>query len=276
MTPDDRKLFEALCVAMAGGVLADQGVNPAMVRWSGIADAASDALSAIRAAEGEDATPEPERNCNNCKHRDLETYVSPCDKCTHAHYGTYASKWEPRDTQSVRTIVGGDGTVRDLTAEDTINGLRARLKEAESRCEVLLQELQHQWAAYQSDLDAADTIIHALCDERAMKRRLHHRTLMDYYRAGQQAKDAEAILANVRDIVVAKPWRLVFPVGYAPQRLEVGMVVGSKHLSRLVQIVRADECNAFDSLGGGWTRDSSSHTYDMEWTLAAPFEVPND
>lgn len=134
MTPDDRKLFESLCVAMAGGVLADQGLNPAMVRWGGIADAASDALSAIRAAEGEEAQ-------------------------------------EP--TQSVRTIGGGAGTARDLTAGNTIHALAAKLDAA--RLAVVLHEqmeaeLVSKLDAALSERDQAEAIIHALVDERVQAR----------------------------------------------------------------------------------------------------------
>lgn len=224
MTPDDRKLLEALCVAMAGGLMADPDVDPRTVRWSGIADAASDALSAIRAAEGEEARA---------------------------------------PTQSVRTIGGGKGTARDLTAEDTINVLRQELQQVQIANVVMRQ----RWELDQSALDAAESIIHALCDERA-SRRSHHRAM------------ATVLRSYLREPTKSPK---VLPAGHVPERLMVGMLVEWPGSGDARRVTRTESNglaygNTVPPLGHDWpiaqTDRRGAYAENVKITLAEPFALP--
>lgn len=94
------------------------------------------------------------------------------------------------------------------------------------------------------ELEQAESIIHALCDERA-SRRSHHRAM------------ATVLRSYLRE-PSAKPAPRILPVGHVPERLMVGMLVSN---------------------GSGWhgcigPLETGANLY--KWYITTPFEVPND
>lgn len=282
------------------------------------------------ASEGEGPSEPPPRRCATCKHvmRGLAQY--PCVQCA-SEPGN--KLWEAQHSQSVRTIGGGAGTASDLTTEGTISGLRARLTEAEiraeelklelsqtdARCELLAEEkstLGEYMVSTWGSLDRAESIIHALCDERALARdslRVHRGLLRNGLGADDPkgATDEDELLPLERALLVrmraapngvspatkrqATMLRWLTRLGYAGSQY-------SDDLSRRVWRASSLGCVRVDlmakparkvlpvghvpdvilpgmRLGGpGETswESSISCKNSGKWQLAQPFEVPND
>ena len=227
MTPDDRRLFERLFCAVVASAEGDGPFN-----WGIITRDALNALSAIRTAEAE--TPDAEQ----------------------------PNPWAPFGPGEGKCAFGYPGG----------SDLQARLKDAEARLDRMTQKhdtatsdaARFLAAVYEArdERDAAEGIIHALCDERASRR-------------SARRVDAERARLLADDLRGRKPARKVLPAGHVPERLMVGMVLhvageGVHHVNRVS--THAAEAGPLTLY-----RDRTSlGPYDFQVTLAAPFEVPND
>lgn len=297
VTNEDRELFERLCVAMVGGLCSDPQLNPAVARWDLlVVGPAKTILTAIRAAESpgpdlsgqgrhfEEAAADMPSRCLSCRYRDESgddgEHCGDCYRFSH---------WTPRQST------------------DELSALRAKLAEAESRVDALEKDLAEEqrsvlraWAAHShcrmrldaacKECDAAESLIHALVDERVKRRDSYRLQYAAWESEHKLATSAERALTRIREIfrtaqadwereAAAEPKpRRVLPVGHEPERLMPGMVVECLDYGprRLTSEVVNGEIR--DALGKWWFVDRNdarmATRYDIR--LAAPFEVPND
>lgn len=265
MTPDDRRLFEALCVA-AVPAMGETG-RPILLDRQDCARLTGNALSILEALRMTEATPGMWKTLSAIRAAEGED--------------------EPTPTQSVRTVGGGAGTARDLTAEDTIRALTEKLTEKEGKVKALRAEVEIlrgrvspflskvgdvlEWQDHEtildaasraaSDLDHAADIIYSLCMERAMHR---HCRRVDAARAQMLADDTRG----------PKPSRRVLPVGT--------VLTGDLQVGMLVQVKGFDPCRITHiEKGCTWAGREciTMHPRGIHGTpitLLEPFEVPND